>query len=524
MPDYAAPVALGIKVPDATTTIGNIANSFNSLQQAQAGQLALQKARETLQADIAQRKAESQRAQAEAAVSSGTVIPRIEQQKQAAQQSQIATQSAQYKFTTDQNKDVLQMIGGLASSPAIQGAVNAKTPEDMAKASSDAVDAVMDMKQRAIDSGLDRKKVEVQFAPLLAKAAHDPASLPGILKQVILAGQAPAQQSGTITPAVAGVNTGQRTDFVNTGANPFAPPAGTVPMASVASEIPVTQPTVDPATLRPGIYGPQPRPGEAGGPGASNRQGDRLRILLDERANAAKNGWGADDIAGLDREIARLQGGGAPPNKPIQTGPAPGQAENIAGTVASNNQDFEETRKQASTASQDIGVLQNIKKYVGNAKTGFAADRRALVTSIGDYLGIPSSELAKTNTDLLAKNANMLALVGGNTDAARALAEAANPNIHMNAEAIRKAADQIIAQKQLVLEKQRYMQQFKNSNDPQAYSAALARWNANADPRVLQLSGMTKDEKQAMRRSMSDKEYADFKKKAMALHDMGVGQ
>lgn len=232
-------------------------------------------------------------------------------------------------------------------------------------------------------------------------------------------------------------------------------------------------------------------------------------------------------IALADKEIARLSKTPVSAqfaSRRVQTGPALGESGNIEGTVAANNKDFGETQEAASRASANIANLQKIKEYAKGATVGVAADRRALANGIGDLLGIPSSEIGKTNTDLLVKHANMLALTGGNTDSARILAEAANPNIHMNEASIRKAADYIIGLQKTALEKQKFLQPFKAMNDPNQYQSALKEWNANADPRVLQLLEMSPEEKKQMFGSMSPTEYAEFKRKALRLHEMGVGK
>ncbi len=133
-----------------------------------------------------------------------------------------------------------------------------------------------------------------------------------------------------------------------------------------------------------------------------------------------------------------------------------------------------------------------------------------------------AGQMAKTETDKLAKNANMLALAGGNTDLARTLAEMANPNSKMTPEAIKAAADQVIAQKKLMLAKQAFMQPFKALNDPDVYSRALTQFNAAADPRILQLGDMTEAEKVKMKAAMSDAERAEFGEKIRKLQGLGI--
>jgi len=502
MPDYAAPVALGIKVPDAMANLGSVMGAANSMQALKGAQFDLAKKQATLGADIAKNQAESD-------VAVGTVAPRITSAQESAKQSQIATHVNQYKFDAEKGQHILQLAGGLAADPDVIKAEGAKTPDELSAASSKVTDAVLAARDRAYELTGDRKKVDVQFAPIIAKAAHAPNGLRSLLMPIILGGQGAGQQSATITPATAAINTGQRTDVINTGQNPFSPPPAAAPMVSVPNEVPVTQPIYNPTAQAPGIVGPQPRPGASIPKSVqSQRDAESLILLKDERAKATNPA----DQAALDREIAARSRTAF-----IQTGPSLGEPAGADIMPAAVKVDWDKTLAASSVAQQNIGVLNNIKKYSEGAIKGFAADRRSLINSLGDALGISGDELTKTNTDLLAKNANMLALVGGNTDAARALAEAANPNIHMNGPAIKHAADQIIAQNKMALEKARFLRPALGNADE--YNKKLVEWNAVADPRVLQLQSMSPEEKAALRKS---DEWPQFKAKAQKLHDIGV--
>src|SRR5690606_9942524 len=110
------------------------------------------------------------------------------------------------------------------------------------------------------------------------------------------------------------------------------------------------------------------------------------------------------------------QGGGQP-----QAGPALGVPESVRGTINVVNQDWEETAKGALRAAQDIGVLQEIKKYAPGAVTGVVSDRRSFLAGLAGLIGMDVGEMMRTETDLLAKNANMLALAGGDTNLAKTM-------------------------------------------------------------------------------------------------------
>jgi hypothetical protein len=176
-------------------------------------------------------------------------------------------------------------------------------------------------------------------------------------------------------------------------------------------------------------------------------------------------------------------------------------------------EDWKQTAADSATAAQNIGVLQEIKRLAPNAITGVGSDRQAMLAGLAGKLGMTVEEMQKTSTDLLAKNANMLALAGGNTDSARALAEVANPNLHMTPEAIQHATNQIIAQQQVKLMKQKFLQPVQT--DPGAYSARLTQWNSLADPRLVQWKGMSPAERSAVLAPMSAQQQAKFRKQGI---------
>ena len=224
-----------------------------------------------------------------------------------------------------------------------------------------------------------------------------------------------------------------------------------------------------------------------------------------------------------DQLHQQMQHGGATP--PTMT---VGQSEAIKGTVDAVNKDWESTLASAKSAGTDIGLLQNIKKFAPGAVTGVETDRRAYISGLASLLGMDAGTLAKTSTDLLAKNTNMLALAGGDTNLARTMAEGANPNTHMTKEAITDAANQVIAQRKLALEKQKLLGPVKTMVDrglatPDTYNAALAKINS-IDPRVLQLPDMGAEEKKKLMGAMSPSEQDAFIKMTRGAHALGMGQ
>jgi hypothetical protein len=518
-------IALGIKVPDAMQSLGAVLGNANAAQQYKAGQVDLARKQATMQADIERAKAESSLAGTNANVAARSADANVTQANEGAKQAQIATKKSQWVLDSEQAKVGHEQIGGLLADPSVVAATKAKTPEEMDEASRGAVKAVRDAKERMINLGISPERADVIVAPFLATAAHAPQNLYNSIKPVVLGGQAASTQSSTVAPPVALVNNGQQIQGMNPGTNPFDATggAGGYTGLSVQQQLSPSTPIYNPQTRAPELLGPQGGVTPSGSmtvpPNVqASRDLMRLTLLKQERASASD----PQTAAALDREIAATEGGLSRGGR-IQTGPAIGEAENIGGTVASNNADFEETRKSSANAAQDIGVLTNIKKLAPSAITGVGTDRRQLVAGIAGLLGISTEQAEKTDTDLLIKQANMTAL-GGNTDASRALIAAANPNNHMTKEAIVEAADQVIAQRKMAVEKQRFLAPIKAMGDPSAYQKALSEWNKNADPRILQYQAASPEEKKKLIHSMSESEFKEFRAKAARLHDMGVGQ
>lgn len=334
--------------------------------------------------------------------------------------------------------------------------------------------------------------------------------------------EAVGNQIGRQNQPPAAIGTGGTTRFVQT--NPLD--AGNQPPGALVNTLPPTQTRFNnqtnametvgapaPEMVAPPAVAPPAGPMPATPTGAPMRGGQTGTLAAAQLAES------------LNTEAplsAAFRARTAPRPGPVQTSPALGQEGGVLGTVASVNNDWEKTRQSAETAQQDIGVLQNIKKFARGAVTGVGQERRAFLTGLAGLIGMDVAQMEKTNTDLLAKNSNMLALAGGDTNLARTMAEAANPNPHMTPEAIEDAANQVIAQRKLAVAKQKFLAPFKNANDPAKYNEALSQFNQVGDARILQLDSMSKDEKQRMKAAMSPRERAEFSEKIRRMHAMGL--
>lgn len=204
--------------------------------------------------------------------------------------------------------------------------------------------------------------------------------------------------------------------------------------------------------------------------------------------------------------------------RPFVTGQPPGEASTLTANAATASADWATTSTDAAVAQQRIATLQKIRQLAPDAFTGVGGARKELIAGLANAIGIPAYEAEKTATDELRKNANLLALAGGNTDAARALAEMANPNTKMNAQAIKEVVNQLIGIESMKAAKARYLGQYRNT--PDNYIQQLAQFNDIADSRLFQ--EMTREDVAKMKASLSETELAELSRKIRVAKIMGV--
>jgi hypothetical protein len=221
---------------------------------------------------------------------------------------------------------------------------------------------------------------------------------------------------------------------------------------------------------------------------------------------------------------------GLPPGTPYIIGPAnqqpnaPKLAAGIssAGSAATNvtNEDWSRTQKAATEAQPRIAIFQNIKKFAPDAFTGTGGARKELAAGILNAVGISAYEAEKVSTEELSKNSALLALAGGNTDAARSLAEIANPNKKLNERAIKEISNQMIGIEKMNQAKAAFLSPV--AQDSAAYQQKLNVFNQVADPRLFQEA--TPEDVARMKARMSKAEIADFGNRVKLLKQMGLTQ
>jgi len=200
--------------------------------------------------------------------------------------------------------------------------------------------------------------------------------------------------------------------------------------------------------------------------------------------------------------------------------PNPTAAQAIMANTAATNyaEDFKQSQLTAGSSESRIALFQYIKKLSSDAFTGVGGARKELATGILNAVGIPAFEAEKMSTDELAKSSAMLSLAGGNTDMARQMAEAANPNKKMNEQAIKQIADQMIGMERLNQAKVRFLSPF--ANDSNAYAQKLAQFNQINDFRIFQES--TPEQVKKLKESMSPAEQARMGEKIKMARQLGL--
>lgn len=203
---------------------------------------------------------------------------------------------------------------------------------------------------------------------------------------------------------------------------------------------------------------------------------------------------------------------------PLQTGLGPAQQGLLGagGDVVKN--DWTNTTFEAAGAPGRIAIFQNIKKLVPESFTGVGGERKQFLSGLAQAIGIDANILETSSTDELSKNTRLLQLAGGNTDAARQIAELANPNTKMTKEGILRVTDQLIGLEKMKEAKARYLQPF--SQDAAKYQQAMQNFNLVADPRLFQ--EMTPAEVAKLKASMSEAERKQLSERVRLARQLGI--
>ena len=330
---------------------------------------------------------------------------------------------------------------------------------------------------QAKEMGIPEDQANALIQPYLAQS---PGAMRQFLKDKLLATLDAGSRLSAIQPTGAPVSSGAGTAVVATGEFGATRPGSALPGTTTTTVLPPTQTMIavegDGTGLAPGT-----------------------QYLKGPQAGTVPNS--VPMLSPAPRPVAPAAM--APPVvRPAVTGQAPGVAQTLTANATIANDDWSTTSKDASTAQQRIMTLQKIRQLAPEAFTGVLGQRKELIAGVANAIGIPAYEAEKTATDELMKNSNLLSLAGGNTDAARMLAEAANPNKKMNERAIKEVVGQLIGMENMKSAKAQYLGQYRN--DPNAYIKKLADFSDVADSRLFQ--EMTREEVAKLKASMSPAE------------------
>ena len=468
--------AEGMKLSD----IMSMASNAQSLQQAkqlnplqlEKAQIELNQIRETSPLTIRQQEAATKLAeetlnpQIEAAKAKSkketeTVKPVIEKALSEAKTAATGSEAAQFKFANEQTNAIAGRLTSHINDPFVIAAErNPKgiNAEELGKLVSQYG------REQAKDLGIPTEKAEQIIAPYIVQATTNPAGYRQFLKSKLLTFVDAPARILAMQPSGINVSTGAGGGTVQTGEFGQYQQGTAIPGTTFVNQLPPTTPVVNPL-------------------------GGQSYL-------------------------------GAPGSAPVAASLPPQQQALLAGGGEVVANDWKDTSAKGAAAANTIGTLQNIKKYANDAFTGVGGARKSLAAGIANAIGIPAYEAEKTATDVLAKNANLLALTGGNTDAARALAEASNPNVKMNLDAIRIATDQLIGLEKLKTAKYNFLAPVKD--DAIQYQQKLQQFNSVADPRIFQ--EMTSAEVKKLKSSMSAAAQKELGDKIRAAKQLGIIQ
>lgn len=196
-------------------------------------------------------------------------------------------------------------------------------------------------------------------------------------------------------------------------------------------------------------------------------------------------------------------------------GPAETAAQTAFGTTAGS--DWNTTVAEANDASRTRSLYDTIRGVLPLAFTGVGSDKKQFMSKVAQAIGIPLNTLETTNTEELVKNSKLLQAVGGNTDAARAIAELANPSANMTLAGNQKVINQLEGQ---ALFKEKKADFLAPDAGKATYQNRLREWNSAAD--ALFFTEMSKEDAAQIMQTMSEKRREELIKKRARAKALGI--
>lgn len=284
----------------------------------------------------------------------------------------------------------------------------------------------------------------------------------------------PTQQQMN-TPEGVQVSNGQTASVVSTKPGTSVPQGKAIPGTSVQMQLPPTTQVFNPETQQPGYLGPQGR-------GVTN-------------------------------------------GRFVASGPALGQAQNVASNFEEMNRHYGSLNDQATGNQLAQGLTGNIKALADSAITGTEAGRKSYLTGLLNalHLGNKATGDLQKDSDLLEKNLALLNLSSpASSDAARALVTASRPHSGMSAEAIKEAAGQVAGQIQANVAMRNMLTPYKLMGDVNGYTAARQKLESIADPRAFQFHSLPPEDRVEMLKKLTPQDRLELRWKIDQLNQMGM--
>lgn len=458
MPEYG--FIANPQVPNGIQTLGNIVNTARGVQEYQRGSVELNKARETMAADIAQRKAESQRAETEANVSQQTAPNRIAQQAAVTRTAETGATHAQWKMDSEQAQKAYEIAAGTAQDPAVVKGDSAGS-----------VQALMRAEEQMRALKIPEDKIRVQMAPLYAIAGHQPQALRQTLDNIVRGGTPATTQAGIGNAPLTPLSTGSGIQLTQTqpGATGGAGPQG----AAI------------PMTLAPGqnetvIKGP-----------------DGNDYILKRAPTGSIVGTAPVSSAGTPTPSAAPGPNVAPAHMPYispedaATRPVLEGERNVARNVLGSAPISHQTNR---------GILDELEKVIATGTTGSFLSKAASIVGAQKIVGGTEAERAASAYDLIGKYTERNALeaakaMGPGTNAGLEAAIKANGSAAYNPTALKKVTKLNDA---IVSGAEAYQPGLEKAIAANPERGVLVKrefdqaWAQNFDPRIMEISNASK--------------------------------
>ena len=467
MADFSfTPAAAGIK-PMAQNSLADMVNVARGAQ-------AYQQSRQVNPLELQAKQLELERGEIATRVARGTETPTIAKAGSEAATAGIGTESANIDLANKKMSGIASRMTSVINNPII---IKAESDPQFAAANKAEISRIISNYggQQAKELGIPSDQADQLIAPYLTIADQSPQGMRQFLKERLLTGLDSASRVSAMQPTGIAVVTGAGGATVQTGE--FGPyrPGTALPGTTFVSQLPPTTQAV-----------------------AQENDGTGLPV-------------GTPYFIGPQGAIPS-----AAPK--IASGTAPQQAALLAGSGAVSASDWADTAKRGSEAGPRIAVFENIKKLVPESFTGVGGQNKQFFSGLAQAIGIDANVLETSSTDELSKNTKILALAGGNTDAARSIAELANPNTKMTKEGILRVTDQLMSIEKLAQAKSKFLAPF--STNAAQYASKTQQFNQINDPRIFQ--EMSREEVAKIKASLSPAQLQELSNKITLAKQLGV--